>query len=366
MLDCLVIGGGQSGLVCGHLLGQAGIRYQVLDATARAGDVWRARPKNLRLFTSRRFCRLGEVEMPGDPNSFPLGREFADHLERFAREKQVAVSYNSRVKHLSRFKDGFMAELEDGQSVLSATVINATGSNQIPVIPNLATELGAHVLQLAAKDYRDASQLPTGSRVAVIGDGASGRQIAQELAAGKHQVFLACGRTRKLVPNTVLGMDLFWWLDKVGLLRAHRDSVVAKIMRKRDPIPASSVNNARLRDAGVVLKCRAVGASGEQIHYQDGTIETVDVVVWCAGYRENFNWVDLPLINAQGTIHDYGSDTRTVEAGYFLVGRKWLSCRASELILGVERDAKTAVRFALAHLHQRRIAEVGHRDSLNV
>src|SRR6266850_284056 len=96
-IDCLVIGGGQSGLMCGHLLGLAGSKYRVVDASVRVGDAWRNRPRNLLLFTSRHFCRLADVPLAGDANGYPSGREFADYLERFARDKAIEISLNARV-----------------------------------------------------------------------------------------------------------------------------------------------------------------------------------------------------------------------------------------------------------------------------
>jgi putative flavoprotein involved in K+ transport len=154
---------------------------------------------------------------------------------------------------------------------------------------------------------------------------------------------------RKLVPNVVLGRDVFWWLDKIGLLFAGRDSVVAEIMRKRDPIPVASANDAQLLSAGVVLKPRAIDAQGTRIFFSDGSDHAVNAVVWCGGYRENLDWIDLPLINEPGSLTQ--GQGLTPEQGFYLVGRKWLTCRASELVLGVERDATKVVGYVTEQTH---------------
>jgi len=211
-IDCLVIGGGQSGLMCGYLLGLAGAKYRVVDASVRVGDAWRTRPRNLQLFTSRQFCKLADAPLAGDPNGYPTGREFADYLERFARDKVVEISLNARVTRLSRANGIFAAEMADGTTISSHTVIDATGPNQSPVVPAFAAQLDAGVRQLVAKDFRDADDFPPGSTIAVVGDGASGRQIARELASGR-RVYVARGKVRNLVPNAILGRDLFWWLS---------------------------------------------------------------------------------------------------------------------------------------------------------
>jgi putative flavoprotein involved in K+ transport len=337
--------------MCGHLLARAGANYLVVDASARAGDVWRNRPRNLRLFTSRQFCRLADLSMPDDPNGYPSGEEFADHVERFAIDKAINVSFSSRVVRLFRSGDGFVAELENGSILNTQTVINATGSNQVPTYPVFAKKIAPMVRQIMASEFRDAQHLPDGWSVGVIGDGASGRQIALELAQ-RHRVYLARGRVRKLVPNVVFGRDVFWWLDKIGLLFAGRDTVVAKIMRKRDPIPVASANDQQLVLRGVKLKPRAVDVQDDHLLFSDGSRERVDAVVWCVGYRENTDWIDLPSIERDKCLSEHHG--KTSEERFFVIGRKWLTCRASELVLGCERDANRVVGFVLDAIQRTR------------
>lgn len=349
MLDCLVIGGGHCGLVCGYLLARAGVSYRVVDASTRAGDVWRHRPENLRLFTSRQFCRLADMPMYGDPNGFPTGNEFADHVERFANDKAIVASFGTRVSRLSRSENCFIAEFEDGSILHSKTVINATGSNQIPIVPAFAQKLSPTIRQIVASDYRNAADLPAGSTVAVVGDGASGRQIAYELST-EHHVYIARGRMRKLVPNVVFGRDVFWWLDKLGLLFAGGNTLIAKIIKKRDPIPVASANDQQLSLRGVILKSRAVDAHDDHLIFFDGSRERVDAIVWCVGYQENLGWINLPMIGHGISLNN--NEGRTPEDGFFVVGRKWLTCRASELILGTENDAEKVVSYVLENIQK--------------
>jgi putative flavoprotein involved in K+ transport len=70
--------------------------------------------------------------------------------------------------------------------------------------------------------------------VVVVGDGASGRQIARELAA-THQVLLATGSPRRVSPERIPGKSIFWWMDKLGILRASRESPIGKYLMKVDP-----------------------------------------------------------------------------------------------------------------------------------
>ena len=347
MLDCLVVGAGHSGLMCGFLLSRAQLNYLVVDSVNRGGDVWRDRPRNLKLFTSRQFCRLADMEMDGDQHGFPSGLEFADFLGRFAQQKQIRMQLGRSVTRLSESGGIFTAEMADGTYIMSKTVINATGSNQLPITPDFAEKLADSVQQVLAPAFRDAGDINTAGTVVIVGDGASGRQIARELAP-THAVMLARGRRRKLIPNQVLGRDVFWWLSRIGLLFASRDSVIAKILRKRDPIPCASANDTQLAGLGVTLKPRACGVQNNEILFADGTRQRASTVIWCGGYRENLSWIDLPAIAASGvSAFAWGM---TEQPGYFVVGRKWLTCRASELVLGIEKDARLVVGLAKRHL----------------
>jgi putative flavoprotein involved in K+ transport len=49
----------------------------------------------------------------------------------------------------------------------------------------------------------------------VVGSGASGTQIAEELHRSGRKVFLAVGRFHK-TPRRYRGRDFYWWFDKLG------------------------------------------------------------------------------------------------------------------------------------------------------
>ncbi|SFU53536.1 flavin-containing monooxygenase [Pseudoduganella namucuonensis] len=338
MIDCLVVGAGQSGLSCAFLLAAAGHSYQVIDAHRRVGDVWRQRPRNLRLFTSRQFCRLGDMAMPGEQGGFPSAAEFADHLERFAAERRLNVRLDCRVDRVAWRDGAFVATLAGGEEIRARTVINATGSSQVPIVPALAGAFDPRVRQLTAASYRDPDSVDKAGPVLVVGDGASGRQIALELAA-THQVVMSMGRKRKLVPNRVLGRDIFWWLTRLGVLYAPTGSPIAGMLRKRDPIPAGDADNERLREAGVTLKPRTSGAAGDSASFSDGSSTRVGTVVWCGGYKEDLGWIALPGVDTRAG-HIEHRRGKTAQPGFFVMGRKWLSCRASELVLGAAADAE--------------------------
>ena len=78
----------------------------------------------------------------------------------------------------------------------------------------LASELPGHITQTDPTRYRDPDGLPPGS-VLVVGAGASGIQIAEELIGAGRTVFLAASRHRR-IPRRFRGRDVYWWLDRMG------------------------------------------------------------------------------------------------------------------------------------------------------
>ena len=93
----------------------------------------------------------------------------------------------------------FSSTTTTGAVINCRAIVLATGGFQTPAIPALVSRLAASVAQLSAATYTNPSQIALGT-VLVIGDGATGRQVAQELAA-THQVLLSTGRARRVAPQ---------------------------------------------------------------------------------------------------------------------------------------------------------------------
>jgi putative flavoprotein involved in K+ transport len=343
--DCVIIGAGQSGLYAAHLLNKRGISYIALERD-QIGQIWHNRWKSMRLFTSRQFCGLPGLPFPGDPNGFPTANEMGDYLKVFAHTFKVSTRENSEVVSLTKEQDRFIVTLKDGDRLSTKSVINATGSNQVPHIPSISTGLSDDVLQLDGT-LQSLTLVPEGSRVVVVGDGATGRQIAGGLAS-VCKVTLSTGKSRGLPPGTILGKDIFWWLNKIGILVADKRSVVAKILQRRNPVPCGNFNNRNLKKMGVRIVRKAQDCSGQTVFFEQGESADADVVIWSTGYRDHTDWLKLPhCINEAGFIEEYGI---TPEPGLFVLGRKWLSCRASELVMGLPKDAEYVISAVEKHL----------------
>lgn len=342
----LVIGAGQAGLAAAYHLARAGADYSIADANRRVGDSWRARYDALTLFTPRQFSALPGLELSGNREGYSDRDEFADYLEAYASRLKLPVETGMRVVRLSRLDDGrFEATFEDGGKRQASEIIVAAGAFQVPRIPTVAGKFGSDVLHLTTDIFRNANQLPDGP-VLIVGDGASGRDIAVECRRTQ-PVILATGKPRKLLPERILGKSIWWWLHLTGALTASPDSWLGRRVRATDAFPDRDRSLESLKRKDIRIAPRLVNADETTARFSDGSSAEVRTVVWTVGYRDDSSWLDVPLaVNEDGSFrHEAGVSP---VKGLYFVGRPWQRNRASALIMGAGPDAELVVQRLLA------------------
>jgi putative flavoprotein involved in K+ transport len=176
------------------------------------------------------------------------------------------IALNSRVHSLAKEVGTFVLDLGE-RRIEAEQVVVATGPFQTPRGPAFADGLAPEVFQRHRTGYRRPAEVPEGT-VLVVGGGNTGFQIAKELSAS-HTVEIAIGSRQTLLPQRLLGRDLFWWLTKLGLLERTVHSRLGRQARNRDTLIGSSPRG--LRRYGIEVKPRAVGASGRTASFADGS-----------------------------------------------------------------------------------------------
>jgi putative flavoprotein involved in K+ transport len=215
-IETLIIGGGQAGLAMSHMLTERGCEHLVLERH-RIAERWRTERWNgLRFQFPNWSVRLPDFPFPhADANAFATNREIVNFISAYAAFMAPPIRCGVNVMSLRRRNgaSGFVAETSEGP-IEAANVVVATGPYQRPAIPSvLSDEPG--IFQVHASRYMEPDQLPPGA-VLVVGSGASGAQITEELLRAGRRVYLSVGRHRRIA-RRYRGRDLIWWLSALGL-----------------------------------------------------------------------------------------------------------------------------------------------------
>jgi putative flavoprotein involved in K+ transport len=347
--DVIVIGAGQAGLATGYWLRRQGLDFAIVDGGERVGDAWRTRWDSLRLFTPGRFNDLPGMPCPSGAEDCPTKDELADYFEAYAARFELPVQLRTRVGRLARAGRGFELDTSQGRATARVVVV-ATGSHATPVVPSFAVDLDPAVVQANACTYRNSGQLPPGPTL-VVGAGNSGVQIAMELAATRPTIL--AGPSTGRIPRRVLGVDVFRWIEHVGLMRWRADSplgrhIVGRIAGRGDPVIGTT--RREIDAAGVERRGRVVGVQGGRPVLADGTVVDVRSVVWCCGIRPDFGWIDGLRVDARGNPEHVGGRAVGFDDLYF-AGLRFQRLLGSGLVGGVGRDAEVLAETIAARLN---------------
>jgi putative flavoprotein involved in K+ transport len=332
-LDVVVVGAGQAGLAIAWQVSRRGLRLLVLEAAAELGQSWRSRWDSLTLFTPAQYDALPGMPFPAPADTYPTKDPVADYLQAYADAFQLPVRINARVTSLSRSGVGFEVRTAD-QTFSARRVVVATGPFQVPFIPAAARGLDSAVAQIHSADYRNPQALPDGP-VLVVGGGNSGLQIAEELSASR-RVDVSVGANPPMLPQRLLGRDLFWWLTHLGLMRVPADSRLGRRVQARGEFVIGTSRRS-LKRAGVTFRPRLVAADGRTVRFADGSTLDAGVVLWATGYRTDYSWISIPgVVRDDRVAHRRGV---TDAPGLYFLGLSWQHTRGSALLGFLDDDA---------------------------
>ncbi len=349
--DVIVVGAGQAGLSVGHHLAKLGVRFVILDANARVGDVWRRRWDSLRLFTPAAYDGLDGMPFPAPPDSFPTKDEMADYLEAYAAHFELPVLSGVKVESLSKVDDRYVVKAGEREFEADQVVV-AMSNYQKRIVPGFADALDPSIVQIHSIDYKSPAQLRPGG-VLLVGAGNSGAEIARELSRD-HKVYMS-GRDTGQVP---FRLDGFW--GRYLLCRLLLRTLFHYIMTIRTPIgrkarpkmlkggaPLIRVKSRELAAAGVERTPRTAGVRDGRPLLEDGRVPDVTNVIWCTGFHPGFSWIQLPIFDSRGEPRHEGGVVAEAP-GLFFVGLHFLYSFSSTMIHGVGRDAERIARTAAA------------------
>lgn len=135
------------------------------------------------------------------------------------------------------------------------------------------------------------------------------------------------------------GKSVFWWFDKLGILKATNTSFIGDMLQKKgDPIFGGQLKHA-IKDWGISLEGKVINVEYKKVTFEDSTTLEVNNIIWVTGFKQDYEWlkVDGVIDGQKNIIHKRG--VSPIKGLYFL-GLPWQSRRGSSLLQGVGYDAK--------------------------
>ena len=366
--ETVIIGAGQAGLATGYHLKEKGRGFVILDGERRVGDGWRHQWDSLRLFTPAWADGLPGTPFPKPAWEMPTKDEFADYLESYAAEHRLPVRLGTRVAGLTASPagagEGGYVLVTDRGRIQADNVVIATGTfGRSPLIPGFADQLDPSIVQLHSSEYRRPDDLPPGP-VLVVGASHSGCDISYELAQ-THPTILA-GRDTGQIPvpfsSPLLKVVFPVLLFCFGHVLSRRTPLGRKQMDhfRFNGGPRLRVQAQDLADRGVDwVQERVTGVQGGRpVVGGRGAID-VRTVVWCTGFRQQFDWVDLDVFDERGWPRELGGVVDDAPGLYF-AGLGFQSSARSMLIHGAGHDAGHVARQIVGRARMGRQARHPH------
>ena len=366
----------------------------------------RERWDSLRLLTPNWQSRLPGLRYEGpDPDGYMTVGEVTEFIERFAKVSHAPVRTGVNVTSVRRTGDGYHVTTSRGE-IYSRTVVIASGACNQPTVPPFKDAVPESVGQLTPFGYRDPAQLPDGG-VLVVGASATGVQLAAELRRSGRPVTLSVGEHVRL-PRTYRGRDVLWWMDASGVWDQRYDEVEDLTRARRLPSPQlvgtperTTLDLNALTSMGVELVGRwAVVRDGRALFSgglrnvfsladlkMERLLDTFDewaktdgyeaevgpperfaptrvpestrlqldlrsgeiaAIVWATGFRPDYGWLDVPVVDAKGQLRHEGGVAGS--PGLYALGLPVLRRRKSTFIYGTEDDAREVIDHLTRYL----------------
>jgi putative flavoprotein involved in K+ transport len=393
--DTIIIGGGQAGLAMSRCLTSEGIDHVVLER-GRVAERWRSeRWDSLRLLSPRWHSQLPGLAHDGrNPEGFMAMPELIAYFERYAQTFSAPVRGETTVLAVRRAPSGgYVVETDQG-SWRAPNVVIATGHCDVPFVPKAARGLSSNVHQVVPSRYKNPSQLPDGG-VLVVGASATGIQLAQEIQRSGRPVTLAVGRHTRM-PRRYRGRDITWWLEASGMLDERAEDAFDLGSARQQPSlqlvgtpDHRTLDLGALQDEGVRLVGHLTGTDDRRVHFCNDLEQTLEsaerklhrvldridryvdetlmdagaieraprievatpppteldlgragirTVLWATGYRRQYPWLRVPVVDIRGEILHEGGVTNA--PGLYALGLNFQRRRNSSFINGVGSDAR--------------------------
>ena len=322
-----VIGGGACGLASAQVLKERGIPFDVYEQGSDIGGQWRFRNDSgtsavydsIELNSSRDLSGFPKYPMPKSYPLFPGHPQMLDYLARYTDHFGLRehISFRTRVTSVvkSASGSGYDVTLNGERTIHYSHVMVANGFHWDPKWPEPMYEGEFTGDQLHSKDYKTADGL-RGRRVLVVGFGNTACDVATELSTVADKVYSSARRGFWITPKYIFGkpadevnlpfakyvpptmqsisLTVMLWMmqgriSKYGLLSPGHLALRTHPATCEGYLPAIKAGRITVKP-GIE---RFDG--GRRVRFADGTVEEIDTILWCTGFKFTFPFLPPEL-----------------------------------------------------------------------
>ena len=333
-----IIGAGSSGIAAAKEFFQQNIPYDCFEKSDQVGGNWVFKNANgmssayrsLHINTSRDKMNYADFPMPRDYPDYPhhaqIAQYFNDYVDHFGFRD--TITFQTAVTHAQRGDDGlWRIMLDTGEERTYDALVVANGHHWDPRWPEPAYPGRFNGQQIHSHAYIDPTD-PVDMmdrNVLLVGFGNSALDIACELGrvGMARNLYMSVRRGYWVLPryfgNRVLDFDVAHPADDPPLLQRllPRGLLVWVVKRRIEtvmghptahglPEPASitathpaisqDIYN-RIGSGDVKIRPTIQALEGDRVAFTDGTVEDIDVIVWCTGYKITFPFFDQGFLS---------------------------------------------------------------------
>jgi hypothetical protein len=324
-----VIGAGISGLTAGKMLSDYGIPYTTFETSDRIGGNWAfgnpngrsSAYRSLHIDTSKHRLAFKDFPVPEHFPTFPHHSDIKAYLDSYADAFGLLdnIEFNNGVEHARQVDGGWEITDQAGATREFDLLVVGNGHHWDARLPNFPGTFTGEAIH--SHHYID-PHLPlelTGKRILVVGIGNSAADITVELSSKSLQntVTLSTRSSAWIVPKYIAGQPgdkLFKTSPHLPLSWQRKAAQLFAPLVGADPTkyglppanhklfeahPTQSVElPLRLGSGDIIPKPNVSLLDGDVVHFEDGTSDTFDVIVYATGYNITFPFFDPDFIGA--------------------------------------------------------------------
>lgn len=325
-----IIGAGISGLTSGKMLRDYGVPYTTFESSDRIGGNWAfgnpnghsSAYRSLHIDTSKERLSFKDFPISRHYPDFPHHSDIKSYLDEYAEAFGLLdnIEFENGVRHVDHNPDGtWTVHDQAGAAREFDLLVVANGHHWDPRLPEFPGSFSGQTMH--SHHYIDPTtpMSLTGKRILVVGIGNSAADITVELSSKSLQntVTLSTRSSAWIVPKYIAGRpgDTLWrttpylplsWQRKAMQVIAPAMGIDPRLYglppanhKLFEAHPTQSVElPLRLGSGDVIPKPNVSRFDGTTVHFEDGTRDDFDVIIYATGYNITFPFFDPELVSA--------------------------------------------------------------------